>query len=206
MEEKNRIITFAEEKFSRFGFFKTTMDELAREMRISKKTIYKHFSTKNVLVKAVIDAVRYSIASRILKIVESEDNAVVKLYNISDLLAKRVSKISAAWLNDLRIHNPHLWNELEEFRKAMIQKNFTQIVDQGKSEGLIVDKPTVVILTIIISSVQAVVNPEFIINNNLSMQQAIKLTLDIVFSGILTKKGRKIFKEFRSGNKDENNL
>ena len=142
---------------------------------------------------------RYSIVAKITSIVDSEDNAVVKLYKFSDLLAKRVSKISSAWLNDLRIHSPEFWKELEEFRRATIQKNFTQIVNQGKKEGLIVDKPTVVILTIIISSVQAVVNPEFIINNNLSMRDAAKLTLDIVFSGILTKKGRKAFKEFKAG-------
>ena len=203
MDDKNKIIAYAEEKFSTLGFFKTTMDELAKEMRISKKTIYKHFSSKNILVKAVLDTVRFSISSLITKIVEGDDNAVVKLYKISELLSRRISKISAAWLNDLRIHAPELWNEIEQFRKMMIQKNLTLIVEQGKREGLIVDKPTVIILTIILSSVQAVVNPEFVINNNLSMREAAKVTLDVVFSGILTKKGRKIFKEFKSGNQNE---
>ena len=92
---------------------------------------------------------------------------------------------------------------MENFRKAVIQNNLELIVNQGKKEGLIVNEPNIIIMAIIISSVQAVVNPEFIIHNNLSIRNAVIHTLDIVISGIVTKKGRKIFKEFKSGNPNE---
>lgn len=200
MEEKDKILFFAGQKFEQSGFYKTTMDELAKEMKISKKTIYKHFPKKEDLVRGVIDTLRFSIEAKIQEIVEGQDNAVIKLYKISNLIADRVSKISDVWLHDLRFHGRELWIEMDNFRKAVIQRNLELIVNQGKAEELIVDKPNVIILTIIISSIQAVVNPEFILNNNISIKNAVLYTLDIVFSGILTKSGRKIFKEFKSGN------
>lgn len=203
MEEKEKILYFAGQKFEQSGFYKTTMDEIAKELKISKKTIYKHFPKKEDLVRGVIDTLRFSIETNIREIVERQDNAVIKLYKISSLIAGRVSKISDVWLNDLRFHGRELWIEMDNFRKGVIQKNLELIVNQGKKEGLIVDKPNVIILTIIISSIQAVVNPEFILNNNISIKNAVLYTLDVVFSGILTKQGRKIFKEFKSGKQNE---
>ncbi|MBU2491017.1 MAG: TetR/AcrR family transcriptional regulator [Bacteroidetes bacterium] len=203
MEEKEKILYFAGQKFEQSGFYKTTMDEIAKELKISKKTIYKHFPKKEDLVRGVIDTLRFSIEANIREIVERQDNAVIKLYKISSLIAGRVSKISDVWLNDLRFHGRELWIEMDNFRKVVIQKNLELIVNQGKKEGLIVDKPNVIILTIIISSIQAVVNPEFILNNNISIKNAVLHTLDVVFSGILTKQGRKIFKEFKSGKQNE---
>ena len=203
MGEKEKILFFAGQRFEQSGFYKTTMDELAKELKISKKTIYKHFPKKEDLVRGVIDVLRFSIEVKIREIVGGQDNAVIKLYKISNLLASRVSKISDVWLNDLRIHGRELWIEMDNFRKGVIQRNLELIVNQGKKEELIVDKPNVIILTIIISSIQAVVNPEFIFNNNLSIKTAVLHTLDVVFSGILTKSGRRIFKEFKSGNTNE---
>jgi hypothetical protein len=53
-------------------------------------------------------------------------------------------------------------------------------------------------LTIIRSSIQAVINPEFLINNSISAQEAAKVTLNIIFNGILTKKGRKLYKTIQT--------
>ena len=80
----------------------------------------------------------------------------------------------------------------------MMYKNLNLLINQGKAEGLIEDYPNVLILGIIISSIQGVVTPEFILNNNISIKQAGTITLDIIFSGILTKKGRKLFKQYKS--------
>jgi AcrR family transcriptional regulator len=56
------------------GFHKTTMDEIAKELRISKKTIYKHFSSKDELVRAVFVRIRNDLGklSRLLTAVETQ--------------------------------------------------------------------------------------------------------------------------------------
>ena len=77
----------------------------------------------------------------------------------------------------------------------MINKNITKVVEQGKREGLIADYPTPIIMTIFLSSIRSIVNPDFILNNNFSIKQATQITFQILMSGILTEKGAKLFKK-----------
>jgi len=203
VEEKERILSFAEKKFSQNGFYKTTMDELAKELKISKKTIYKHFSSKDALVSEIIDYITENIQHKVAKLVSKKATSAEKLYLMSVFVTKRINQISEKWLDDLRVYRPELWTKIEKFREKTIINNLDKIITQGKKEKLIVDKPNKIILMVIISSVQAIVNPNFILNNNFSAKQAAGITLEIVFTGILTKQGRKLFKNFKSGLKDE---
>ncbi len=199
LSESLRILEFCENYFMKYGFQKTTMDEIAKELRISKKTIYKHFSSKSDLVRAVFIRIRNDLSGQIEAIVNGEGNAVIKLHQISQLFYKRVASISNKWLNDLQLYAPDVWQEVEEFRRKLMQKNLTMLIDQGKSEGLISDYPTSIIIGVIISAIQGVVTPEFILHNNISLKSAGENVLDIVFSGLVTKKGRKLFKQYKSG-------
>lgn len=199
LSESLRILEFCENYFMKYGFQKTTMDEIAKELRISKKTIYKHFSSKSDLVRAVFIRIRNDLSGQIETIVNGEGNAVIKLHMISQLFYKRIASISNKWLNDLQIYAPDIWQEVEEFRRKLLQKNLTMLIDQGKSEGLISDYPTAIIIGVIISAIQGVVTPEFILHNNISLKSAGETVLDIVFSGLVTKKGRKLFKQYKSG-------
>lgn len=200
LTESLKILEFCENHFMKYGFHKTTMDDIAKELRISKKTIYKHFQTKIDLVRAVFIRIRNDLAGQIEMIVNGEGNAIIKLYRIIELFSKRSSVISHNWLDDLRYYAPDIWQEIDDFRVKMMQKNIILLLNQGKTEGLIEDYPNSIIVGIIISSIQGVVKPEFVVNNNISLSKAGTMTLDIVFSGILTKKGRKLFKQYKSGN------
>lgn len=200
LTESLKILEFCENHFMKYGFHKTTMDDIAKELRISKKTIYKHFQTKIDLVRAVFIRIRNDLAGQIELIVNGEGNAIIKLYRIIELFSKRSSVISNDWLDDLRYYAPDIWQEIDDFRVKMMQKNIILLLNQGKTEGLIEDYPNSIIVGIIISSIQGVVKPEFVVNNNISLSKAGTMTLDIVFSGILTKKGRKLFKQYKSGN------
>ena len=200
LTENLRILEFCETHFMINGFHKTTMDEIAKELRISKKTIYKHFSTKTELVRAVFIRIRNDLSGQIESIVNGNGDAVVKLYKISQLFSTRIASISNNWLNDLQFYAPDIWREVEEFRGKMMLKNLTMLIEQGKSEELVINYPTSIIVGVLISAVQGIVTPEFILHNNISLTQAGEMTLEIIFTGVLTKKGRKLFKQYKSGN------
>ncbi len=200
LTESLKILEFCETHFMKYGFQNTTMDEIAKELRMSKKTIYKHFASKSDLVRAVFIRIRNDLTGQIETIVNGEGTAVIKLHKISQIFYTRISSISNRWLNDLQHYAPDIWSEVEEFRRKLLQRNITMLIDQGKSEGLVSDYPTTIILGVLISAIQGVVTPEFVLHNNISMKEAGETTLSIVFSGLLTKKGRKLFKQYKSGN------
>ena len=70
---------------------------------------------------------------------------------------------------------------------------FGSILDQGKEEGLIIDRPNIIILNVMFGGIKSVINPDFLLNNKYSATEAGKICLDIVITGILTKEGLKIF-------------
>lgn len=200
MEEQDKIITLTEEKFFRDGFYKTTMDEIASELRMSKKTIYKYFPSKDELVHTIAKFFMNRMKSKIVPALQSDKNAIEKLSDLINILAKASEKISAARIEELKRHYPALWNEIDNFRTEMMFGNITRVIDQGKSEGLFLDYPTIIIMNVLVSSVRSIVNPDFIMNNNYSIAEAARYVFKIVISGILTDKGKKEFnKSFNKG-------
>lgn len=199
MQDQEKIIQHTEEKFFRDGFYKTTMDEIASEMRISKKTIYKYFPSKDDLVKAITRHFMNRMKNTILPALNSDKNAIEKLGDLIKILTKTSERISANRLEELKIHYPSIWNEIDRFRAEMMFGNISKVIDQGKKEGLFIDLPTNIIMTVLVASVRAIVTPDFIMHNNYSLIEAARFVFRIIIGGILTDKGKKEF--YKSFNK-----
>ena len=195
MDEQSKIIELGEEKFFKEGFHKTTMDDVASELKMSKKTIYKFFPSKEDLVMAIAKHFMNRVKSKIEPALESDKNAIEKLEDLIQIFASHAFKISPKMIDDMRRHVPFLWNEIDKFRTEMIYKNITKVVDQGKEEGLFLDYPTPIIMNILVTAVRAIVNPEFILNNNFSLIEAAKMVFKIIIGGIVTEKGKEIFNQ-----------
>ncbi len=195
MEEQNKIIEQTEEKFFRDGFYKTTMDEVATELRMSKKTIYKFFPSKDDLVIAIAKHFMNRMKSKIVPALSSDKNAIEKLAELINILAKGSEKISNKRMEEIRIHYPGLWIEIDRFRTEMMFGNITKVIDQGKKEGLFIDYPTNIVMTVLVASVRNIVNPDFILNNNFSIIEAARYAFRIIIGGIVTDKGKKIFNQ-----------
>ena len=193
MEDQTKIIEMTEEKFFRDGFYKTTMDEVASELKMSKKTIYKFFPSKDFLVTAIAKHFMEGLKSKIVPALSSDKNAIEKLAELNSILAKVSQKISSNRMDEIKTYFPNLWNEIDSFRTKMMFTNITKVIDQGKAEGLFIDYPTPIIMNTLVSSVRSIVNPEFILNNNFSISEAALNVFKVVIGGIVTEKGRKIF-------------
>jgi AcrR family transcriptional regulator len=193
MEEKDKIIEIGEEKFFRDGFYKTTMDEVAAELKMSKKTIYKFFPSKDDLIHSIAQHFMNKMKNRILPALNTDKNAIEKLEALMQVLAKASEKISTARMEEMKRHFPSLWNEIDNFRTEMMLGNITRIIDQGKEEGLFLDYPTSLIMTMLVASVRNVVNPDFILNNNCSIIEAARYAFKVIIGGIVTEKGREVF-------------
>lgn len=192
-KEKEKIILFANEKFFKDGFHKTSMNEIASELKISKKTIYKHFSSKEELIDEVLRYFTLNVKSKVLPAINTNKNAIEKLFDVLFELAKISEKITSKILTEFKLHMPKQWQEIDSFRTKMMYGNLSKIIEQGKKEKLFVDYPTAIIMNVLVSSLRSIVNPEFILQNNFSVYEAAKNGFKIIISGILTEKGRKIF-------------
>src|SRR5260221_2102921 len=116
LNEREKILDLTHSKFIREGFYRTSMDEIARELQISKKTIYKHFDSKDMLLDSVCELRIATVNSILSKIVESDEDSVTKFIHILITMKKNTLNCSEAWFRDLRIHAPNLLNKFEDMR------------------------------------------------------------------------------------------
>jgi AcrR family transcriptional regulator len=195
MDDQIKIIEQIEEKLFKEGFYKTTMDDVASELGMSKKTIYKFFPSKEDLVIAIAKHFMNRMKSKILPALNSDKNAIEKLSELIKILAAAAEKISNKRMEEMKRHFPQIWNEIDSFRTKMMFENITKIINQGKAEGLFIDYPTSIVMTILVVSVRSIVNPDFILNNSFSIIEGARFTFKIIIGGIVTEKGKKVFNQ-----------
>lgn len=198
-EEKQKILDGSTKVFMQEGFYKTPMDEIAKRLRISKKTIYKYFESKEILVKEVVHNFLLQNKSIIQDILDSDDDAVTKAFNLFQHLGKILLNIRNKWLEDIQGHYQSLWKEIDEFRTKMMLANISRLINQGKNEGYIVDYPTDIIVMFFVSSIRGIINPDFIIQRKLEPESIMKPTINLLMNAILTEKGKEFFNKLQPG-------
>lgn len=198
MEEKEKILQYALKKFKSKGFQNFTMDGIAQEMHVSKKTIYKYFSSKDNLLQEAIDLMLEGVRFRKSEIAGLRVNAVAKIANLFAFVTELLLEINRDVLEELRVNRPQLWNRIETFRENNISSFFRETLDQGKKEELVMDYPTPVMIQALTSSIGGVINPDFFMVNDISLQAAQETVMEIIIRGVLTKKGKKLFKEYKA--------
>lgn len=188
--EKEKILVVADKLFRENGLYKTSMDELASLLGISKKTIYKYFHSKENLVKEITTFWVNSSTARIDKIVHSKTDIITKFVKLLEDYSCELSKVSDKWVRDFQIHYPDIWKSNEEFREEKIFYYARKLFKQGMKEKYVVNVPTELVIASHIASMRAIVNPKFILENNFSMEEALKYVFEMQLNGILTDKGR----------------
>lgn len=194
-KDRKKILEHSRRKFHAEGFYKISMDEIAGDLRISKKTIYKHFPSKEELLKAICNDTTSIIQNKIVEIIEGDEDVVVKFVRLLNMHSNMTMNISDKWVKDLTIHAPGIKKDIDEMKNAQINKVFTRLLEQGKREKLIENYPTPIIMASFDSSLKAVVNHDFLINNKFSILNAFKITYEMLLNGILTARGKEKFKK-----------
>ena len=188
-----KILNYSRQKFFRQGFYKTSMDEISSELRISKKTIYKFFDTKEDLVSQIIN---YSLENDEIildEIINSVDNVIIKFIRIMSYLQMRFSELSEYWLRDLQIHIPKKWEALDEFRVIKVNSVMKKLIEQGKREKSIKNLDSSLIIEITISSMRMILRNDFLTKNKLTVVDAYLQIFDLLLNGILTEKGKRMY-------------
>jgi AcrR family transcriptional regulator len=198
-DEREKILGFACEIFLKEGFYKITMDDIAARLHVSKKTIYKYFPSKEELVGEVMKTHMRLTIAKIKSYVCQESNAVEKLFEIFRVVGQNILKVNEKMIMDLQYYSPAIWKEVDDFRAKQITANFTKIFEQGKKEGFFLNIKTEIILSIYIAAIRAIVNPDYVQNSGVSLNEAFKVIIEVLMNGILNEKGQKIFNKLKNG-------
>jgi TetR/AcrR family transcriptional regulator len=195
--DRLRILTFSDGFFRKHGLHRTSMDEIAGLMKISKKTIYKYYPSKEKLVEASVRHMLESSEQRISKIINARTTALEKFVLLLSEYSSEVCGVSDIWMKDLQAYYPGVWKTIDEFRVEKIYEFSKKLLRQGRKEKTVSGYPPEIILELYVSGIRAVVNPDFLLQNNFSMHKALEIVYDIFLNGILSSDGKKFYEQKR---------
>ena len=133
---KDKIIKKATDMFLKLGFKSVTMDDIACEMCISKKTIYKYFSNKEKLIEEGTEVVHQKIHTLMDNVVAQNHNAIAENFQIREMFKEMFQSFDQSPAYQLKKHYPEIYekmmcNEIEDCSQM-----FRQNIEKGIKEGL----------------------------------------------------------------------
>lgn len=133
---KEKIIIIANELFLSLGFKSVTMDDLASEMGISKKTIYTHFQNKTKLIEATTEHLFCSISCGIDDIVEKKNEPIEELYAIKAFVMHHLKDEKTSPQYQLQKYYPKIYNTLKVKQFEMMQECVIENLERGVEKGV----------------------------------------------------------------------
>lgn len=191
-DAQRRILAFARQRFLSHGFRSVTMDELAHELGISKKTLYARFPSKAALLKAALMDKLSALQSDLAEI-ESACLADFSTYlhRLLACLHRHADEIKPPFVRDVQREAPELFELIRGKRKELIQRSFGKVFAQGRRQGLVrKDIAIPVMIEILLGAVDAVINPAKITELDLTPASGLSAILRVILEGIFTPRGR----------------
>lgn len=192
---RKRILDKAGELFFQFGYKRVTMDDIARELGMSKKTIYLHVPSKDALVESYMLAFLDETIGTVTAKLQGAQDVVEITRRLLPLLRERFSLISPVMMADLQRYYPHIWEQINERRMAVVSM-YLGLLERDRGRGLI--RPEVnpkVMVKIVMTVIQEVANPATFLELQVPLPEVMETFINLMLRGALTSQGRERFEE-----------
>jgi AcrR family transcriptional regulator len=184
------ILEVAERIFFQFGYSNTSMEEIANECGMSKKTIYKHFTSKEeILIECVKRKIDYN-SKKISEIIYSEDIKFhEKIEKIIFVTSENFKEIDISFLYDIKKSCKEAWKLIENHKLNHIPKKFTYLISEGIKNGYVKkDVKAEIVAYIYLSAMLNLLDSSFFSNtSNYSFLEIIKEIDNTIFYGVIKR-------------------
>ncbi|MCB0372298.1 MAG: TetR/AcrR family transcriptional regulator [Muricauda sp.] len=200
---REKIIEKAAEMFLNLGFKSVTMDDLANEMGISKKTIYSHFKNKTELVEHTTMTMSDLITCGIENIIAQEQNPIEELYEIKKFVMVHLKDEKSSPLYQLQKYYPKIHASLKQIQFECTHRCVAENVKRGMELGIYRDNLNVEFVSrIYFTGVMSIKDNNVFPTDIFSRAQLLDYYLEYHLRGIVTPKGRKILNSIINSNQE----
>jgi AcrR family transcriptional regulator len=188
----NRIVVAARSHFFAHGFRSVTMDDLADELGMSKKTLYVAFPSKLDLLRAVLLEKFRHVEADLDKVMSTVSSDVLgALHHLLACMQRHAGEIQPPFVRDIRREAPEVFKTVEDQRRKIIQRYFGKIFEEGRRAGIIrKDIPTRLMIAMLVGVTEAIMNPPKMAELGLTPQTGYLSVVTVMLEGLLTEKGR----------------
>lgn len=204
MNKQNEIISQATMQFMKYGIKSLTMDDIARNLGISKKTLYQYVSDKNDLVKKGLALLIEHEKNMLCSANANSDTAIDELINVTKCVSSEIGEMHPSVIFDLQKYHPEAWKLMETHKKSFIYNLMLENLKRGMAEGYYrININPLIIANIYIGMVDNILNPENPINKKMSMDEMHTEIIRYHIKGIANDKGLEYLKEALKNNENK---
>lgn len=137
MDNKQKILKASEELFFRYGIKSVTMDDIAKHLGMSKKTIYQFFRDKDEVVHTLFAVELDKDRCEFQEISDKSANVVEEIFSFMKKMHEIFGSINPNIFYDLRKYHPKTWNLFHDFRNSFVRQAVADSLEKGKRDGFV---------------------------------------------------------------------
>jgi AcrR family transcriptional regulator len=192
-----RILQAAHQHLFDHGYSALTMDVLAHELGMSKKTLYVYFPGKDALVERIIDLVGRSLRARMDAVLSDPKLSFPqRLSGVVDVAGSALARTSPTTLRELQRFAPRIYQKIEDLRQKNIPYVFGRLIREGIATGKVRAEVDPEFATEFwLHAIRGLVQPATLDRTQLTPRQTLERALNLFFNGLLSPAGRKDYEK-----------
>ncbi|AET57200.1 TetR/AcrR family transcriptional regulator [Paenibacillus terrae] len=182
---KERILEAFVEEAHESGL-KFTMDDLAKRLAISKRTLYEHFSSKTLILETLIERTNDDMIRITEQIIGNDQLTLLeKIKQAIRVMPQYYEFYDLRILEQMKKYYPDHWKRVHADLNDWPQ--IRTLIQQGIREGTIVNKNEALIMRLIIDSINLTLDQRFFLENSVTVEDATYSIADILLFGLVEK-------------------
>ena len=199
VEVRDRILVESGMLFGKYGIRSMTMDSLAEELGISKRTIYERFKDKDTLLMEVIKYYKLQSNEEAHRLIEQSDNVIEALFRIIKMTIGQMMQIHPSFYHDFKKYHSKVYKEIAQPGSIRDFNITSKLLETGIQQEVFRDDINIAIVNKALHSLFDLFNQESnLVEAGYDRKDIFDQVLIPYFRGISTKKGRKLLHDCKS--------
>lgn len=204
MEPQEKILKTSLELFFKYGIKRVTMDDIAKELGMSKKTIYLYYKEKDDLVNQLCELEMLKHQKKFEDIYLQSKNPIHEIILISDAIREMTQNMNPIFFLDLQKFYPTAFSIFQAFKENCAFKDMVRNIKKGKEDGFYrpeIDEEFVARHRL--AQIDMLMFGNYFSFDKISFTQSHELVLDMFVYGICTMKGHKLINSYKKIKEEE---
>jgi TetR/AcrR family transcriptional regulator, cholesterol catabolism regulator len=198
MEPKERILLKSHELFNKYGIRSVSMNDIAAQLGMSKKTLYHYYLDKDDLVDAIFSAVMDQNKTQCLACNKEGKNAIHEVFLSFDRVKEMIGNLHPSVLFDLQKYHSNTFRKFQDYRNGFLYKIIKENIEKGIEEGLYRDDFDAEVLTRYrVSTMMLPFDSEVFPTNKTDLVHIQQQLLENFLYGLATTKGQALIRKYK---------
>jgi AcrR family transcriptional regulator len=198
MDTQHRIVHKAHDLFMRYGIRSISMDEIASQLGMSKKTIYQFYADKDAVVEAVMQLEIENDCVQCTAHRNQSENAVHEVFLATDMIMEMMSTLNPAIIYDLQKYHHNSYQTFSQHKNTFLYNTLKTNLERGIKEELYrEDINAEIIAKLKIESIFSTFNTEVFPPGKYNLVTLVQSITDIYLYGTCTPKGVRLIQKYK---------